>query len=163
MSNSPCFPLGPQNTSLPNFIHPHDFRSRKRLWNAVDDEPMTDATSAERDRLAKSEEETKKIIKRSKIEDPVNVSLKRMLESMDKAQLVGLITDATERYPYLDKIFRLVMPKPTIETARAALMAAEKRWMENLPYARGGSPRDAYAYLRVKPMLMEFKVLFSSG
>ncbi|KAJ3056055.1 Tethering factor for nuclear proteasome sts1 [Rhizophlyctis rosea] len=80
----------------------------------------------------------------------------RILSSLEKDQLVHIITSLVANNPSLEQEVASHLPTPTIQSVRNLLESSEKKLNETYPYSKWGPDRTSdYAFNRVRPHLTE--------
>jgi hypothetical protein len=87
----------------------------------------------------------------------VQVPLSKLLEPLDKEQLIDLVTSIVQKHPELRAEVLAQLPRPTIQSATAVLSALERRLQAAFPYSRHGTGRDDYTFHRVRSVLDELR------
>lgn len=85
------------------------------------------------------------------------------METLDRRQLLGLISALVEKHPHLQPEILAHLPPLTAETYALSIGAIEKRLQDTFPYSRSGPSRTTYAYLRVKPVLHDLRDTILEG
>lgn len=93
------------------------------------------------------------------IETPLSSepSLERVLNTLEKDQLLGIMNAILASYPYLRSHVGSLLPRPTIKSVTALLQDSEKKLNESFPYTKWGQDRSDYSFNRVRPILLEMK------
>ncbi|KAI9202291.1 Cut8 six-helix bundle-domain-containing protein [Polychytrium aggregatum] len=89
----------------------------------------------------------------------VDPHLPKLLATLDKAELIGIITQVMSAHPALHASITSLVPRPTLSTVSALLIQAEKKLNDAFPYSKFGQDRSDYAFNRVRPHLFELKEL----
>ncbi|RKO90828.1 hypothetical protein BDK51DRAFT_13818, partial [Blyttiomyces helicus] len=76
--------------------------------------------------------------------------LARLLDTLDKEQLVAIIASLAEEHPELAPKIAEKLPRPTLASANSLLAQCEKRISEAFPYAKWGADRSDYSFNRVR-------------
>lgn len=84
-------------------------------------------------------------------------TLKRLLEPLDKSQLMDIISKIFEQNSQLEENMEEYLPKPSFQNVTQHLCQLEKQFFESFPYNKQGLGKDGYTFHRVRPQLMELK------
>ncbi|KAJ1926052.1 Tethering factor for nuclear proteasome sts1 [Tieghemiomyces parasiticus] len=98
--------------------------------------------------------------KRTRHEDdspPNRLPLAKLLEPLNREQLVGLFGKLLERHPELEDDLAGLAPRPTLQTVTTALAAQRKALYDSFPYTKWGPATDSYSFHRVRPQLDELR------
>ncbi|CAO3694198.1 unnamed protein product [Umbelopsis ramanniana] len=140
-------------------------KGRKRRIS--DDEDMTLAPSAadpsfqfgktlqsnvRTDMKAKSSDNSSK---RSKTDMTNHLSVRKLLDTLDKTTLVDLVNGLIDSYPSLQPEIEKNIPPPTLQSVSQVINDLEYKLSESYPYSRSGPLRDDYSFNRVKGHLMD--------
>ncbi|KND01859.1 uncharacterized protein SPPG_03649 [Spizellomyces punctatus DAOM BR117] len=85
----------------------------------------------------------------------IPLPVERLLSSLTKDQLVGIISSLIQKHPVLQSEVSELVPRPTLASVAALLNQAEKSLVEAFPYSKLGPERSDYAFNRVRPQLQE--------
>ncbi|KAJ1970533.1 Tethering factor for nuclear proteasome sts1 [Dimargaris xerosporica] len=86
---------------------------------------------------------------------PFKLPLSKLLDPLDKHQLVALMERLVEQVPELETTIASLAPKPTLKTAAATLDSLNKAVYSSFPYTKWGPVTDDYSFSRVSPALDE--------
>ncbi|KAJ3417029.1 Tethering factor for nuclear proteasome sts1 [Chytridiales sp. JEL 0842] len=87
--------------------------------------------------------------------------LKRILETLEKDDLLQIITTLVADHPGLEGPVAALLPRPTLTSASSHIQQTAKRLDASFPYSRFGQDRSDYAFNRVRPHLLELIELVS--
>jgi hypothetical protein len=87
--------------------------------------------------------------------------LKRILETLEKDDLLTIITTLVADNPGLEGPVAALLPRPTLSSASSHIQQCQKRLDASFPYSRFGQDRSDYAFNRVRPHLNELTELIS--
>lgn len=81
----------------------------------------------------------------------------RMLDVMNKEQLVSLIVELMKKDQNVQYHVASSIPRPTVDIVRRLLIRSEKEVSLAVPYRRTGPDRSSYAFNRVRSKIAELK------
>ncbi|KAK9766314.1 Tethering factor for nuclear proteasome sts1 [Basidiobolus ranarum] len=169
-SYSPCFPVpSPQNSPFHqrtlDFALPRDAitttleyaRGHKRKTSF--DEYMHDETPTDNSEIRSSGGEMEHVNPVKKLRSSIThrLPLGKLLEPLEKNQLLSVITQLVDNNPQLQKEILSYIPKPTIQSVSNLLSNLERKLQESFPYSKFGPGRDSYTYNRVQNVLVEIQ------
>jgi hypothetical protein len=80
---------------------------------------------------------------------PVNRTLDSALPTLDKQQLLTLLSSLLRQHPQLESDIQSLIPQPTLSSVTSLLSSLEKKLIDNLPYTSTGPDSCSdYAYNR---------------
>jgi hypothetical protein len=129
--------------------------SNPNISLGIDSSHLTSAVSAEPDSLLPLSH----IDQQSRKEAVLPLS--RILETLEKDDLLNIITTLVAEHPGLEGPVAALLPRPTLTSATSHIQQAQKRLDASFPYSRFGQDRSDYAFNRVKPHLSELIELVS--
>jgi len=128
--------------------------SKKR--NRDHDDPMDESPA--KDELAYSAPMHPPVLrKKIRLHSGRQFNISRLLESLEKDQLVNLVVSMMDKHPGVREHVMAHVPRPTIQTASANLLNVERKLAGSFPYSKHGPSRDDYAFSRVRQALAEMK------
>ncbi|KAI9284773.1 Cut8 six-helix bundle-domain-containing protein [Umbelopsis sp. AD052] len=93
--------------------------------------------------------------KRTKTDMTNHLSVRKLLDTLDKTTLVDLVNGLIDSYPSLQPEIEKNIPAPTLQSVSQVINDLEYKLSESFPYSRSGPIRDDYSYNRVKGHLMD--------
>lgn len=109
-------------------------------------QPLTQGFSEEEEQRRKEETEVTRL----------RPKLVGVLQSLEKDQIIDIVTSLLDQKPILTLNFLSLLPKPTLKTVTIQLQTLEKRLQSSFPYTKWGADHSSdYAFNRVKPVLSE--------
>ncbi|KAJ3299252.1 Tethering factor for nuclear proteasome sts1 [Borealophlyctis nickersoniae] len=89
-----------------------------------------------------------------------SIQVSQLLSSLDKDQLISILSSLMANHPSLDQEVAALLPRPTLASATSLLSQAEKRLADAYPYSKWGPDRTSdYAFNRVRPHLADLRTL----
>ncbi|KAH8553026.1 Cut8 six-helix bundle-domain-containing protein [Umbelopsis sp. PMI_123] len=93
--------------------------------------------------------------KRTKTDIANQLSVSKLLDTLDKATLVDLVNGLIDSYPSLQPEIEKHIPPPTLQSVCQVINDLENKLSESFPYNRSGPLRDDYSFNRVKGHIMD--------
>ncbi|KAJ3316320.1 Tethering factor for nuclear proteasome sts1 [Blyttiomyces sp. JEL0837] len=89
--------------------------------------------------------------------------LNRILETLNKQELLNIITSLVDQHPGLESPVAALLPRPTLSSASEHLKQCQKRLESSYPYSKeyGQDNRSDYAHNRVRGHLAELREILS--
>ncbi|KAJ3042700.1 Tethering factor for nuclear proteasome sts1 [Rhizophlyctis rosea] len=86
------------------------------------------------------------------------LDISRLLPSLEREQLVSILTGLLSNHPSLEQQVTQLLPRPTLASTTALLTRLETRLNEAYPYSKLGPDSSSdYAFNRVRPNLVDMK------
>lgn len=170
MDKSPCLSIHRLSDSL--FTHPHQrirpldlsresspkreqLDQKSTLLITVNRKRKQDENEEDMDSSLDFPTQQRKMImpKRIRTDDHRRFPLSKLLDTMDKPQLVSLLTKLIESNSSIQADVASHIPRPTLASAQTILANLETKLQATFPYTKWGPSRDDYSFNRIRPIL----------
>ncbi|PVU96699.1 hypothetical protein BB561_001023 [Smittium simulii] len=97
--------------------------------------------------------------KRAKLNQacPKDLDLEKLLEPLEKKELLNLLTNLVKNNLHLEKDIREALPTPTITSACLQLRRLEQKMQSSIPFSKTGTVFNEYTFNRLRPALEELR------